>query len=77
MSEQSSHTLLHLGSFIEIQRLEPDLDQANIPCLIKNNNESAKLAGFGALNANVELYVFEKDFENASHILKNLLDEIN
>jgi hypothetical protein len=77
MSEQSSHILLHLGAFIEIQRLEADLDQAKIPCLIKNNYESAKLAGFGALHANVELYVFEKDFETASQILKNLLDEIN
>jgi|SaaInl0LU_22_DNA_1037365.scaffolds.fasta_scaffold00624_7 hypothetical protein len=77
MSEQSAHTRLHVGSFIEIQRLESDLAQVNIPCLIKNNHESARLAGFGAMQSHVELYIFEKDLETASQILKNLLDEIN
>ena len=77
MSKQSSHILLYTGSFIEIQRLTSDLELAGIPCLKKDNGESAKLAGFGALHASVELYVFEKDLAKASQILKNLRNEIN
>jgi len=72
MSNQSLHILLYTGSFIEIQRLQLDLQDAEIPFLVKNHNESAKAAGFGALSDNVELFIFESDYEEASGVLRAL-----
>lgn len=69
--------LLHLGSFIEIQRLELDLNDAEIPFVVKNRNESARLAGFGVLGDHIEIYVFKSDFEFAAKILRDLKSGIN
>jgi len=77
MTDYPFHVCLYTGSFIEIQRLQLDLNDAEIPFLVKNNNESAKVAGFGALSDNVQLYIFETDFEKANEILNNLRAEIN
>ena len=77
MSDQPSHIRLYTGSFIEIQRLQLDLNDAEIPFIIKNNNESARFAGFGSLSDAVEIHVFENDLEAASEILKKLTTEIN
>ncbi len=76
MVEQDTHILLHTGSFIEIQRLQLDLNDAEIPFIIRNNNESAKLAGFGALSDNVELFVFKNDSESAIEILNAFKAEV-
>ncbi len=77
MSDYPTHIRLYSGSFIEVQRLQLDLNDAEIPFLIKNNNESAKMAGFGALSDNVQVHIFESDFKKASEILANLKAEIN
>lgn len=77
MSDQSSHILLHTASFIEIQRLQLDLNDAEIPFLIKDNNQSARMAGFGSLNDAVEIHVFKNDQEEANKILDKLTSSIN
>lgn len=77
MPDQPSHIHLYTGSFIEIQRLQLDLNDAEIPFIIKNNNESAKLAGFGSLSDAVEIYIYENDLESATNILNTLKSEIN
>lgn len=77
MHEHSNHTHLYTGSFIVIQRLQLDLQDAEIPFLTKNNNESAKLAGFGSLTDNVQLFVFQQDLEKSKKILENFLSETN
>ena len=77
MSEQSPHIHLFTGSFIEIQRLQLDLNDAEIPFLIKDNNQSARMAGFGSLSDAVEIFVFENDFEAASEIINLAKDKFN
>ena len=72
MNENSKHIRLFTGSFIAVQRLQLDLNDAEIPFLVKNNNESAKMAGFGALSDNVEIFVYEEDLESAKELLKEL-----
>lgn len=76
MTEHSSHIRLFTGSFIAVQRLQLDLNDAEIPFIIKNNNESARMAGFGALSDAVELLIFEEDLARATEILNNLKAEI-
>ncbi|WP_166461099.1 putative signal transducing protein [Flavicella sediminum] len=75
MTDHATHIKLFTGSFIAVQRLQLDLNDAEIPFIVKNNNDSAILAGFGALSDNVELFIFEDDLEKASKILKDLNDE--
>ena len=77
MTAPNRHIKLYTGSFIEIQRLQLDLNDAEIPFFVKDNNESAKLAGFGSLNDSVELHVFDADLERATSILSTLKSELN
>jgi len=48
------------------------LDTFGISCLIKNNVESARLAGFGTSYNDVELWIDETDLEKAQKILSQL-----
>ncbi|MFC2127853.1 putative signal transducing protein [Bacteroidota bacterium] len=72
MKEHSTHVRLFTGSFIAVQRLQLDLNDAEIPFLVKNNNESARLGGYGSLSSNVELFIFKEDLEKATEILETL-----
>lgn len=76
MSNESIHIALHTASFIEIQRLQLDLNDAEIPFITKNDSESARLAGFGSFGDHVELFVFEEDFSEATKILEKLKGEL-
>ncbi len=40
MDDQSKHIKLFTGSLIEIQRLQIDLDDSEIPSMVKNNFQS-------------------------------------
>ena len=78
MDEHSKHTKLFIGSLIEIQRLQLDLDDNQIPSLVKNNFQSGLRSGFyGGSPSQVELFIYEEDIEKAMPILekfKILLD---
>lgn len=76
MTNDSTHVALHTASFIEIQRLQLDLNDAEIAFITKNNDESARLAGFGSFGDHVQLFVSEEDLEEASKILEKLKGEL-
>ncbi len=70
MDDHSKHTKLFTGSLIEIQRLQLDLDDNQIPSLVKNNFQSGIRSGFyGGSPSQVELFIFEEDLEKAKPIL--------
>lgn len=71
------HVKILTGSSITINRIAFLLDQKNIPTLIKDNVESARLAGFGTAQNDVDLYVYESDFENAREIIEEFNKENN
>ena len=73
MDSHSKHTKLHQASNIILDALKYELNNANISCIIKNNTESARLAGFIAGDNNNELFVFEEDFNKAKDILNSFL----
>jgi hypothetical protein len=78
MNEHSKHIKLFTGSLIEIQRLQLDLDDSEIPSLVKNNFQSGLRAGFyGGSPSQVELFIYEKDKEKAIPILKKFKKDIN
>lgn len=76
MTNESKHVKLHAASFIEIQRLQLDLNDAEIPFITKNNDESARLAGFGSFGDLVELFVFEDDLSSATKLLEKMKQEL-
>ena len=76
MENHLTHVPLHTASFIEIQRLQMDLNDAEIPFITKNDSESARLAGFGSFGDHVELFVYEDDLTEAGKILEKLKGEL-
>lgn len=73
MDSHSKHTKLHQASNIILDALKYELNKQNISCIIKNNTESARLAGFIAGDNNNDLFVFEEDYNNAKDILDSFL----
>jgi len=55
---------------IIINRISQLLDEEKIPSLVKDNVESARLAGFGTSSNDVELYVYKSDVDKAESIIK-------
>jgi len=71
MDDHSKHIQFFVGSLIEIQRLQLDLDENQIPSLVKNNFQSGITSGFyGGSPSQVELFIFQKDKEKATPILE-------
>lgn len=67
MSEQIK---IYTGSAITINRLAQLLEDQKIPSIIKNNQESGRLAGFGITGDSVELYILNSDLDNAQKIIE-------
>ena len=77
MDDHSKHMRLFTGSLIEIQRLQLDLDDAEIPSMVKNNFQSGLRAGFyGGSPSQVELFIYEEDKEKANGILSTFKEEM-
>lgn len=78
MDDHSKHTKLFTGSLIQIQRLQLDLDDNQIPSLVKNNFQSGLRSGFyGGSPSQVELFIYEEDLEKATPILEKFKKLIN
>ena len=78
MDDHSKHVKFFVGSLIEIQRLQLDLNDNQIPSLVKNNFESGRLSGFyGGSPSQVQLFIYNEDKEKATPILKNFKKEMN
>jgi len=70
------HIKIFSGSMIITNRLAFLLDEIQIPSLIKNFKESARLAGFGATSDYVDLYIYETDYNKAENVIENFKKEI-
>ena len=78
MDDHSKHVRLFTGSLIEIQRLQLDLDDQQIPSMVKNNFQSGLRAGFyGGSPSQVELFIYEEDMDEATKILEAFKEEMD
>ena len=71
----SSPTYLHLfsGSSIEVLALSNALAEKNISPVVKDESESARLAGFGQTAPMLQrVFVHEDEYDNSKAILKDL-----
>ena len=66
------HVRILTSSAIIVQGAAQILKDQDIVPLIKNINESGRLAGFGTLPEEVELHVLESEAEAALEIIKTL-----
>ena len=71
----NKHIKIFTSSSIIINRIASILNQNNIQTLIKDNVESARLAGFGISSNDVELYVDNSDLESAQKIINEFKKE--
>lgn len=71
----NEHIKILTSSSIIINRVASILDYNNISTLIKDNVESARLAGFGTSLNDIELYVKDSDFETAQKIIDEFKKE--
>ncbi len=65
----NSFTLLYSGSIVDVQRVKALLEEKNIYPIIKDENESARLAGFGAPSMMQQLLVLDSEVEKAKSLL--------
>ena len=68
----NKHVRILTSSAIIVQGAAQILKDQDIVPLIKNINESGRLAGFGTLPEEVELHVLESDAEAALELIKDL-----
>jgi len=71
------HIQVFSGTSIFVNRLSFLLDEAGIPCLIKDHVKSGTLSGFGNPINNIELFIFDNDKEKALPIIENFQKEIS
>ncbi len=65
----NKHIKILTSSSIIINRIASILNQNNIQTIIKDNVESARLAGFATSSNDVELYIDNSDRESAQKII--------
>ncbi|CAM4016578.1 DUF2007 domain-containing protein [Flavobacterium branchiophilum] len=58
------------GSEILAQALQTKIEAAGIATVIKNNIQSARLAGFGNTDLAVEVFIQETDYNKANPIIE-------
>ena len=71
-----NYTHIFTGISVLVDRLSFLLNEAKISSMIKDYQESGRLAGFGAPTNSVQLYIANSDIEKATPILEEFKKEI-
>ena len=74
----SNYIKIFTGDFIIVQRIINELKTANINAIVKDNTESARLAGFGGgiLPGFQEVFVNKDELDKAVPIVENITSEL-
>jgi len=65
--------LIFEGSLVKSIRIIHELKKSNINPIVKNQSESARLAGFGNIIENhTSIYVHKDEIDNSMQVIKNL-----
>ena len=68
-SDMNEQVKILTGSALDVRRIASFLEENDIPSLIRDNVESARVAGFGIPSNSVELYVYASDEAKALEII--------
>jgi hypothetical protein len=73
---ESNYSKLYAGSFIVVQLITQNLEKEGITPIVKDETESARLAGFGTPTYGFqELYVHTSEQTKAEAIVKSTLEQ--
>lgn len=73
-----AYTKLYRGSFIAVEMMRINLENQGINPLIKDESESARLAGFSISNIGIQqLVVHDSEVLNATKIINVTLGQMN
>lgn len=68
----SSYTKIFAGYFIMIQRIVLELKEVGVVAIVKDQAESARLAGFGVIASGFqEVFIHNDEFEKTMEIMNN------
>jgi hypothetical protein len=75
MNNSEELILLFTGSEIDASVLKEFLEDNGVGCIVRNDMNSAKAAGFGVgVGFEAKVLVMEKDIDKAKSLLKEFLD---
>ncbi|WP_375580774.1 DUF2007 domain-containing protein [Marivirga tractuosa] len=72
-NNQNDMVRVYSDTEININMLNIELAKIGIPSLVKNEFQSAVMAGFGASPNSVDLYVNASDVEEATKVIQDLM----
>ena len=73
---ESQYSKVYSGSFIVVQLITQNLEKEDIKAIVKDETESARLAGFGTPAYGFqEVYVHSSEKQKADGIVANTLAE--
>lgn len=69
----SNYIKIYTGNFIDVQRVYNALQNANITAILKDESESARLAGFGSsILGFQEIHVHKDELDKAVPIVESI-----
>ena len=71
MKKDNYHKIFS-GQLIEIIKIKGELEKVNIIPVIKNKNESARLAGFGSIFNGIDIFVHHDELNESLKVLSKL-----
>ena len=71
MKKDNYHKIFS-GQLIEIIKIKGELEKVNIIPVIKNKNESARLAGFGSIFNGIDIFVHHDELNESLEVLSKL-----
>ena len=70
--KKDSYCKIFSGQLIEIIKIKAELEKLNIIPIIKDKNESARLAGFGSIFNVIEVFVHNDELNKSLVIISEL-----
>lgn len=68
---ESNYRKIYSGNRFTVQRIEEKLEEIGIKAILKDESESARLAGFAAnVGGELEVHVHEDQFEQAMMVVR-------
>ena len=74
---KEEHIKIFSGSPVIVRRLRQILKEEGIDSVYKNQDEIARIAGFGGPMNLAELFILNIDFEKAKDVIEDYKEEIN
>ncbi len=74
--EESNYTKVYTGNPITAQLIVANLNDVDIRPIVKDESESARLAGFGVIDPVQEIYVNNDELSTAKPIIERVLNSL-